>query len=103
MEPNKTVASVVADAAEAVGRTNAIPNHVSAWKEHPAYWADCHKLGVRINGIERKKDVVEFNVDEEWALVHVRDTRGRLKKERGKWVTIRIQGKIEPFFQELNL
>jgi hypothetical protein len=89
---------IVAEAAEAVKKPD-IPNRVCAYEGSEYYWPS-KGLGVRFNGVERKNDVVEFDVAEGWVRVHQRDGRGRFKQERGQWSTITLKGTVEPFWKD---
>lgn len=76
-----------------------IPDRVSINPKSRFYFAKYRGLGVKISGYVRKADVEEFCVSEGWALVRVPDARGRFKTERGKFLTTKIKGLIEPFWQ----
>lgn len=76
-----------------------IPDRVSINPKSRFYFAKYRGLGVKISGYVRKADVEEFCVSEGWALVRVADARGRFKTERGKFLTTKIKGLIEPFWQ----
>lgn len=78
---------------------NGIPNHVSTDPASPFYMPNLTKMGVRFNGTPRKKDVQEFNVSEGWIRVHIRDNKGNWKKSRGRYITVKLNGVVEPYWE----
>lgn len=76
-----------------------IPDRVSINPKSRFYFPRYRGLGVKISGYVRKADVEEFCVSEGWAMVRIPDARGRFKTERGKFLTQKIKGIIEPFWQ----
>lgn len=53
-------------------------------------------VGVRFNGIERN-DVEEYSVGEGWIRVQV----GRARDRRGNPMTMKIAGKVEPYYLDI--
>jgi hypothetical protein len=54
-------------------------------------------VGVRFNGVE-KTNVEEYCVSEGWVRLAV----GKTLDRRGKQLTIRYTGKVEPYFQDVS-
>ena len=52
-------------------------------------------VGIRLNGQERR-DVEEYCISEGWIHVPVGKTRDR----KGNPLTIKLKGKVEPFFRD---
>lgn len=84
---------------EEPGNPNGIPNHVSTDPDSPFYMTGLGKMGVKFNGVPRKKDVQEFNVSEGWIRVHIRDNKGNWKKSRGRYITVKLNGVVEPYWE----
>lgn len=81
--------------------TNQIPDRVAIDRKSPFFWPNYKKLGVKIDGEIRRRDVIEFCVSEGWARVQVRDSMGRLvvDTEKGdEWLTTQVNGVIEPYW-----
>lgn len=77
-----------------------IPNAVAIDPASPNYWPHHKHLGVRVNGVERKSDVSEFNVAEGWAKVHARNGQGYyILGNGGRIVVVTLRGKIEPYWR----
>lgn len=94
-------AAAVALSAATVVYANSIPDRVSIEKSSPFFWPSYKKLGVRIDGEIRRRDVVEFCVSEGWAMVQVRDSFGRLvidPQKPGHWLLTKVEGAIEPYW-----
>ena len=53
-------------------------------------------VGVRFNGVE-KTNVEEYCVSEGWVRLAV----GKTLDRRGKQLTIKYNGKVEPYFQDV--
>ncbi len=51
-------------------------------------------VGVRFNGVE-KTNVEEYCVSESW----IRVTAGKTKDRHGNPITIKLRGKVEPYFR----
>lgn len=84
---------------EAMNGMRAIPNHVSTDPDSPFFMDGLGKMGVKFNGVPRKKDVQEFNVSEGWIRVHIRDNKGNWKKSRGRYITVKLNGVVEPYWE----
>lgn len=100
-------AATAAQVTRALGETFAklepvdgIPNRVCLETDSPYYWPGYRKLGVKIDGEVRRRDVVEFCVSEGWARVFKRNSNNQLMidKDRGRYLDERIIGKIEPYW-----
>ena len=63
------------------------PHHVAAVFEH--------EIGIRINGKERR-DVEEYCISEGW----VRVTAGNARDRYGNPLTIKVHGRVEPYFRD---
>jgi Protein of unknown function (DUF3297) len=76
--------------------TDALPDRLSV--DPRSRWFDADVLarpvGIRLNGIERT-NVEEYCVSEGW----IRVAAGKAVDRRGNPVTIRLSGKVEPFFK----
>lgn len=81
---------------------DSIPNHVCIDEESPHYWQHYRLLGVKIDGLERKGDVHEFNVAEGWARVRRKNGIGQFMidpENTRRFLTERIEGVIEPYLK----
>lgn len=74
------------------------PRRLSTDERSPNFHPDAMKVGVTFNGVERQRDVVEYDADEGWIKSYARDTRGRVKQERGRAVVVRQKGVVEPYW-----
>jgi hypothetical protein len=52
-------------------------------------------IGIRFNGVE-KTNVEEYSVSEGW----VRVAAGKALDRKGKPLTIKLKGKVEPYFKD---
>lgn len=73
------------------------PDHLSVDPDSPHYdeAALSRGVGVRFNGNE-KTNVEEYCVSEGWVRLAV----GKTLDRRGKQLTIKYNGKVEPYFQD---
>jgi hypothetical protein len=73
------------------------PDHLSNNPRSPFFQEDVLKrdIGVRFNGVE-KTNVEEYCVSEGWVRVEV----GKTKDRYGNPMTIRLNGKVEPYFKD---
>lgn len=73
------------------------PDHLSNNPRSPFFQEDVLKrdIGVRFNGAE-KTNVEEYCVSEGWIRVEV----GKTKDRYGNPMTIKLSGKVEPYFKE---
>lgn len=79
---------------------NGLPTRLSSDNDHPWYDADVIKrVGVKFNGIERKNDVAMYDVNDGFIRVHIRDNKGNWKRSRGRFITVKLNGKVEPFWR----
>lgn len=75
------------------------PDRLSVDPDSPYYDADvlARNVGVRFKG-EEKTNVDEYCVSEGW----VRVTAGNAKDRRGKPLTIKLNGPVEPYFRDAD-
>jgi Protein of unknown function (DUF3297) len=73
------------------------PDHLSNNPRSPFFQEDVLKrdIGVRFNGVE-KTNVEEYCVSENWIRVEV----GKTKDRYGNPMTIKLTGKVEPYFKD---
>ena len=73
------------------------PDRLSVDPDHPHYNETvlARGVGVRFNGVE-KTNVEEYCVSEGWVRLAV----GKTLDRRGKQLTIKYTGKVEPYFQD---
>jgi hypothetical protein len=78
--------------------SEAPPDRLSVDPENPHYdeAALARGVGVRFNGVE-KTNVEEYCVSEGWVRLAV----GKTLDRRGKQLTIKYAGKVEPYFQDV--
>jgi hypothetical protein len=74
-----------------------LPDRLSTDPDSPFYDADilARNVGVRFRG-EDKTNVDEYCVSEGWVRLAVGNARDR----RGKPLTIKLNGTVEPYFRE---
>jgi hypothetical protein len=77
--------------------TDTLPDRLSTDPESPYYDADilARNVGVRFKG-EDKTNVDEYCVSEGWVRLAVGNSRDR----KGKPLTIKLNGPVEPYFRE---
>jgi hypothetical protein len=77
--------------------TDTLPDRLSTDPESPYYDADilARNVGVRFKG-EDKTNVDEYCVSEGWVRLAVGNSRDR----KGKQLTIKLSGPVEPYFRE---
>lgn len=77
--------------------TDTLPDRLSTDPDSPFYDADilARNVGVRFKG-EDKTNVDEYCVSEGWVKLAVGNTLDR----RGKQLTVKLQGLVEPYFRE---
>lgn len=77
--------------------TDAPPDRLSATPGSPYYNEEllARGVGVRFNGSE-KTNVEEYCVSEGW----VRLAAGNARDRKGNPMTIKLKGKVEPYFKE---
>jgi hypothetical protein len=75
-----------------------LPDKLSIETESPFY-DECYKrVGVRVDG-KIINNCVEYNVAERWVRRTVRDSKGKIKKERGRIVAIMQKNvTVEPYW-----
>jgi hypothetical protein len=74
----------------------ALPDHLSIDPKSPHFNRAVleHQIGIRFNGVE-KTNVEEYCVSEGWVRVPV---GGKSKDRYGNPMTIKILGKVEPYY-----
>jgi hypothetical protein len=74
-----------------------LPDRLSTDPDSPFYDADilAKNVGVRFKG-EDKTNVDEYCVSEGWVKLAV----GKTTDRRGKQLTIKLQGLVEPYFRD---
>jgi hypothetical protein len=79
--------------------TDAPPDRLAVDPDSPYYdeAALARGVGVRFNGAE-KTNVEEYCVSEGWVRLAV----GKTLDRRGKQLTIRYKGAVEPYFQDAD-
>lgn len=76
-----------------------IPDHVSMDRTSSYFFQYCKKVGVKIDG-EVVFNCVEFCVSGRWAQLGIRNYQGKLKQERGKYLTVkRSDVTVEPYWR----
>jgi hypothetical protein len=73
------------------------PDRLSTNPDSPYYDADvlARDVGIRFKGVE-KTNVEEYCVSEGW----IRVAAGKALDRHGKPLTIKLSGKVEPYFRE---
>ena len=77
--------------------SNQLPDRLSIDPKSPHYNEEILKrqVGIRFNGVE-KTNVQEYCVSEGW----IRVAAGKAKDRFGNPLTIKIKGKVEPYFRD---
>jgi hypothetical protein len=77
--------------------SDTLPDRLSTDPDSPYYDAEvlARNVGVRFKG-EDKTNVDEYCVSEGWVKLAV----GNSKDRRGKQLTIKLNGPVEPYFRE---
>ncbi|WP_394761846.1 DUF3297 family protein [Phenylobacterium sp.] len=75
----------------------ALPDRLATDPDSPFYDADilARNVGVRFKG-EDKTNVDEYCVSEGWVKLAV----GKTLDRRGKQLTVKLQGPVEPYFRD---
>jgi hypothetical protein len=76
--------------------TDTLPDRLSNDPDSPYHDADvlARDVGIRFNGVE-KTNVEEYCVSEGW----IRVAAGKTLDRHGKPLTIKLKGKVEPYFR----
>ncbi|MGQ0456873.1 MAG: DUF3297 family protein [Hyphomicrobium sp.] len=76
---------------------DALPDRLSVDPNSPFYDTIVTKrdVGIRFNGVE-KTNVEEYCVSEGW----IRVAAGAAKDRHGRPMTIKLKGKVEPYFRD---
>ena len=79
--------------------TDTLPDRLSTDPDSPFYDADilAKNVGVRFKG-EDKTNVDEYCVSEGWVKLAV----GKTLDRRGKQLTIKLAGPVEPYFRDAD-
>ena len=79
--------------------TDTLPDRLSTDPDSPFYDADllARNVGVRFKG-EDKTNVDEYCVSEGWVKLAV----GKTLDRRGKQLTIKLNGPVEPYFRDAD-
>lgn len=74
----------------------ALPDRLSVDPHSPFHVAAVleHDIGIRFNDVERR-DVEEYCVSEGW----IRVAAGRSLDRKGRPLTIKLKGRVEPFYR----
>jgi hypothetical protein len=82
---------------KAVSMSDTPPDRLATDPDSPFYDADvlARNVGVRFKG-EDKTNVDEYCVSEGWVRLAV----GNSKDRRGKQLTVKLSGPVEPYFRE---
>jgi hypothetical protein len=82
---------------EGDGMTDTLPDRLATDPDSPFYDAEilARNVGVRFKG-EDKTNVDEYCVSEGWVKLAV----GNAKDRRGKQLTIKLSGPVEPYFRD---
>ena len=77
--------------------SDTLPDRLSVNPRSPHYNEELLKrdVGVRFNGVD-KNNVEEYCVSEGW----IRVAAGKTLDRQGNPMTIKLQGKVEPYFRE---
>ena len=78
---------------------NGLPSRLCADKTSPYFDPACSRVGVKYNGTARNGDVYSYDVAEGWIRVHIRDNKGGWKQSRGRFVTVKLSGIVEPYWK----
>jgi hypothetical protein len=75
------------------------PDHLSINPDSPFYDEILLErgIGIRFNGVE-KTNVEEYSVSEGW----VRVSLGKTVDRRGNPMTMKLKGKVEPYFRDVE-
>lgn len=76
---------------------DSLPDRLSVNPKSPHYDEETLKrdVGIRFNGIE-KTNVEEYCVSEGW----IRIAAGKARDRSGNAITIKLKGKVEPYFKD---
>jgi hypothetical protein len=84
---------------QAPGPDEPLPDRFSVNPENPAYderWAQV-RIGVRFDGRDRPGDVEEYCVSGGWIRIQTFLKNGKVRRERGKIICIKLHGVVEPY------
>ncbi len=83
----------------AIGMSDTLPDRLSTDPDSPFHDSAVleRNVGVRFNGLE-KTNVEEYCVSEGWVRLAVGTTVDR----RGKPMTVKLRGAVEPYFRSLS-
>lgn len=77
------------------------PDHLSVDRDSP-YYDECYKrIGVRLDGIERRGDVQEYCMSEGWILVRDRNAIGKFKIDnQGRYMFTKLFGAVVAYWKD---
>lgn len=66
------------------------------------YFDDCYKrVGVRVDGVERRGDVQEYCMSEGWVMIRERNAHGKFRLDKdGGYVLTRLFGAVVAYFKD---
>jgi len=76
-----------------------LPDRVCIHEDSPYYNSYFRHIGVKLDGKVRMQDVVEYCVSEGWIRHWIRGPNGQIKTERGRYVAVKVMGKVEPYWR----
>lgn len=92
-----------APAKDAPREIPSLPDRLSSDPKSPHY--DRHLLrlvGVRFNGEDRPKDVIEYDRIAGWIVIHIFDIGGKpIRNQDGTWMSEKHFGKVEPYWRAM--
>jgi hypothetical protein len=81
-----------------IDKTKPLPDRVSIVKDSPNYSPFNKHIGVKFNG-KVVTNVVEYCVSEGWCLLIALTDKGKHRIERGRYVTVKVSGTVEPYWR----
>lgn len=98
-----TAAVAAGAAAVSIRPVKEMPTRLSIEPGSPYFDRDIlRKVGVRLDGIERNKDVVEFDSEAGWIRVQILGPDGKpVRNDDGRLSTNKLTGFVEPYWKGL--
>lgn len=76
------------------------PRQLSSDNSHPWFnEAAVRRIGVVFNGKDMPGNVCEYDVDAGYVRVHIKDNKGNWKRSRGRWISVKLTGTVEPYWR----